>query len=616
MCGIFGYVGDVSLNIGPPTEIIRHRGPDAVGYLHCFLEDGDIYENVSQVERDGWRVSFGFRRLSIIDLSEKANQPFSNKEKGYHIIFNGEIYNYVELRNELQQLGHHFKTKSDTEVLLTAYIQWGTNCFERLNGMWAVCILDLANQKLVCSRDRFGIKPLFYYFNKRDQSFFVASELKQFFVAGVPKKLNEHLIRDFIDKNIIDHTTSTFYQNIFHLPAGNYIEYDLSAKQLGLTFRYWDLRVQNDYQGLDFAESKKRFRDLFLDSIKLRFRSDVPVGSCLSGGLDSSSIVSTAASIFDFPIHTFTSRFDIAKYDESTYVRHLASVFKNIDSHFCQLTEKTFEQEIDQVIFYQDEPFGAMSILAQWEVMKLAKTYKVPVLLDGQGGDEQLAGYRKFYAFYLKEKLANQHYGKFFNASYYLIKNREFNFFDIQQIKRYLGVSPNLNFYSDLGVNLPNQANIGLGTAKTMRERSKLDIEKFSFPPLLRFEDRNSMAFSIETRVPFMDYRLVEFLYSISADHKIRNGYTKAILRESLEGILPDKIRKRISKLGFATPQEVWMATSLKPYFRNYFSKMDNPYFQKEVILRDFEKFPKVNKLSASQFWRIFCFDKWYKLNF
>src|SRR5690606_10964934 len=266
----------------------------------------------------------------------------------------------------------------------------------------------------------------------------------------------------------------------------------------------------------------------FSESIRLRFRSDVPVGSCLSGGLDSSAIVSQAATLFHYHINTFTSRFDIKEFDESYYANLVVNKYANVRPHFCSLNEDILRSEIDKVIYYQDEPFATFGIMAQWEVMKLAKENNVVVLLDGQGGDEILGGYRKYYAFYLKELLQRMELASFIKSSYYLVRNKEFNFFNKEGFRRYLGGGQK-NYLSAHGSSLSAKAQIGLGSVSSMNAKSKEDIEYFSFPPLLRFEDRNSMAHSIEARVPFMDYRLVRLLYSLPPEYKIRNGFTKAI---------------------------------------------------------------------------------------
>jgi asparagine synthase (glutamine-hydrolysing) len=615
MCGIFGYVGDQHIDLKGATDIIKHRGPDSDGFLQYNIDSGSLVYQDSQID-SSWKENFllfGFRRLAIIDLNERANQPFSSADNKYHLVFNGEIYNYKELRSELEAIGYKFLTSSDTEVLLNAYVEWGIGAFKKLNGMWAVGILDIPNQKLICSRDRFGIKPFYYSFNTQKKSFCFGSEIKQLFKAGVKKEFNENILLDFLDKSIVDHSQETFYKNVFSLKPGSYMEMPLENITDKKSYTYWSLKDSPSYEVNNYEDATKQFKELFTDSVRLRFRSDVPVGSCLSGGLDSSSIVSTAADIFDFPIHTFTSRYDIKKYDESYYANLIHEKYKTTVPNYCQLDESLFLAEIDKVIYHQDEPFPSMSILAQWEVMKKAKEENVVVLLDGQGGDESLAGYRKFYAFYLKELLSQFKLGKFFKELIYLQRNKGFNFFDLKGIKRYLNISEQINYLSPKGKTLKSSANFGFSSAKTLQDRSRLDIEKFSFPPLLRYEDRNSMAFSIETRIPFMDYRLVEFLYSMPSEYKIRNGFTKAILRDAMVGILPEQIKDRVSKLGFATPQDIWMENGLRNHFISYFEKMRNPYLDHTTISSSFKSDSKKDK---DLFFRIYCFDRWYQTNF
>lgn len=617
MCGIFGYIGSKEIHLKGATDVIAHRGPDAEGFLGYEINGGIVRHGLGDCMKiAGPKVLFGFRRLSIIDLSHAADQPFSMPDKGLHLTFNGEIYNYLELRQELEAKGHIFLTHSDTEVLLHSYAEWGEDCVTHFNGMWAFAIIDERRNLVFCSRDRFGIKP-FYYANVSDE-FFWGSEIKQFFTAGVPKHINENVVRDFLDRAVTDHTTETFFKDIYQLKAGHSMIVPLpkgSEQVQPQIQQHWKLQADPQYANMSYEAAQQKFVELFSASIKLRFRSDVPVGSCLSGGLDSSSIVSQAATLLQHPIHTFTSRFDSPKFDESYYAKLVPQQYPNVQPHFCSLNEEILLREIDQLIYHQDEPFGTFGIMAQWEVMKLARKNNVTVLLDGQGGDELLGGYRKYYAFFLKELLQTGSLGLFAKNAYYLIKNKEFNFFHKEGIYRYLGLSGKRNYLSEKGRKLQPLANIGLGSATTMNDKAREDIEKFSYPPLLRYEDRNSMAHSIEARVPFMDYRLVQFIYSLPATFKIRNGYTKALLRDSLKGTLPNEIRTRISKLGFATPQSDWMAGSLNQYFQSYFSGMHNPYLDSAAIAADFKKFP-ASDMHSWDFSRFYVFDRWYKQHF
>ena len=609
MCGIFGYLGKKNIPFKECVDIIEHRGPDAEGFLQFYTRNNEKKRHANLPKEETNKILFGFRRLAIIDLEKRSDQPFDDHTGDYHIIFNGEIYNYKELRNELEKEGVSFNTESDTEVLLESYKRWGTKAFNKFNGMWAFAILDLRKRKVIVSRDRFGIKP-FHYFYSDSFGYCFASEIKQLKKAGVPIEMNSNLLVDYIENGIIDASDETFFKDIFRLTPGTYMSINIDTLEVTNKEKYWKLEVNQEYSELNYEESCSKFETLFIDSVQLRFRSDVPVGSCLSGGLDSSSIVGTAATINKDRINTFTSRFDYEDIDETKYVRMIHSKYDNLQGYFCELTSKEFLDQVDKVLFHQDEPFSTMSILAQWKVMELSKEKEVIVLLDGQGGDESLAGYRKYFAFYLKELLRSGRVFRFLKEFLFLVKNKEFNFFDLKGLKRYLGVkSKSIQGIVNRELVRGKESNFGIFSASTVRERSLLDILKFSIPPLLRYEDRNSMAHSIETRLPFLDYRVVEFLYSISSSYKIRKGMTKSILRDSMSKVLPKEIKNRISKLGFETPQDYWMNGELKGYFDEYFQKIENKYINKNKIKDILNSTKRDNRL----IFRIYCFDKWYK---
>jgi asparagine synthase (glutamine-hydrolysing) len=623
MCGIFGYIGFASLDLKKHTSLITYRGPDGEGYL-TMGEDWKIHLAESALEeswKPGFKTALGFRRLAIIDLAPSANQPFVLQEHHCAIIFNGEIYNYIELRDQLTKLGQTFQTASDTEVLLRSYLQWGEKCVTQFNGMWAFAIADFEKKKLFCSRDRFGIKPFFYHTNHLGTELVFGSEIKQIHSTGVNKKINENILSDFLVSSVNDHTADTFFQGVHHLPAGCNLSVDLAlvmkTKRLKIQIqRYWNLTPNEDDGKLTYPDACRRFSELFESSVRLRFRSDVPVGTCLSGGLDSSSIVCLAAKRLKVPVHSFTSNSSEKQFDESTYVKIVGEMYPKIQQKYCSLNEDIFLSELEKVIFHQDEPFGTLSILAQWEVMKLAKKHGVSVLLDGQGGDEILAGYRKYYAFFLKELLHRCRFGKFFQEGIFLLKNKELAFFNKEGIFRYFGLKRHVvGFLSEQGKRLPAHANIYLSSANSLREKSRHDVEMYSFPPLLRYEDRNSMAHSIEARVPFMDFRLVQFLHSLPSEYLIRKGYTKSILRDALVSDLPTAIRLRRSKLGFATPQSIWMGKKLNQHFKSYFQQMDNPYLNAKVINSEFEKYPG-SLLDSFDFSRFYIFDRWFQIHF
>lgn len=615
MCGIFGYIGYHSPILKKAVDIIKHRGPDSEGYLMYDTLSGKTTKYITGWDSyEGRKLLLGFRRLAIIDLEVEANQPLSSEDGDYHIVFNGEIYNYIELRVELSSQGVKFSTNSDTEVLLKSYIFWGVECLNKFNGMWAFAIIDKKRNTLFCARDRFGVKP-FYYAKINSTSLVFGSEIKQLIKAGIQPKVNEKVLRDYLEKSIMDHTAHTFYKDVYALLPGNYFEINLKNEDISIIpIKYYDLSNRSSFYQSSYDDAKEQFRTLFFDSVMLRLRSDVPVGSCLSGGLDSSSIVSVASCINKGNLHAFTSQFDIAEVDESNYVKMVSDKYASVKNHFCSLSEKKILYEFDEVLWHQDEPFGSMSIMSQWEVMKLSKKNEVKVLLDGQGGDEILGGYRKYYAFHLKEQLLKGNYWRFTKDSLLLLLNPEFNFFNSEGIRRYLIKKSFSNLFSEKTKSLELTSDIHLSASSTVRDRSLLDIQKYSYPPLLRYEDRNSMAWSLETRVPFMDYRIVEFLIGMPSNYLIRDGFTKALMRDGLKGILPEGIRLRKSKLGFAAPQEQWMSSSLFSHFKNYFSKIDNPYINKLSLIKEFEKF-KINKKNSNVFFRIYCFDRWFQNN-
>ena len=614
MCGIFGYIGKSNIDVKSAVDEIIHRGPDGESFFTYDIRNDIRYNYVEHLNEGADRVYLGFRRLAIIDISSQSDQPFSRADLGLTIVFNGEIYNYIELREELILKGYNFNTASDTEVLLCAYHFWKEECLSKFNGMWSFLILDQKRNKLFCARDRFGVKP-FYFFQDSNQ-IILCSEIKQIFQLNIKKSINENVIRDYLEKSLVDHTAETFYSGVYSLMGGHMFTVDLNEIKTIKPIEWYKIRLITNSN--NFSENVNIFRNIFKKALEFRFRSDVPVGACLSGGLDSSSIVSYSASIFNgIDINVFNARFKDKEYDESYFADLVVDKYDNVLMNFCSLKPVQISELLAKVLYHQDEPFSDFGIFSQWEVMRLANEKGVPVLLDGQGGDELLAGYRKYYAFYLKELLRNLSFFTFTKELFFLIKNKQFKFFDKEGIKRYLNLSSSNKALSERTLNLNSEIDFGVGMSKSLVDCSIQDIKYFSFPPLLRYEDRNSMAFSIETRVPFMDYQLVEFSLGLPAESKIKNGYTKYILRESMIGILPEEIRKRISKLGFSTPQAEWLKNNieLRDYFMNYFKKMNNPYLNVGFILNDFMNYPN-SKLTSTEFSKYLIFDFWYQMNF
>ena len=608
MCGLYGYIGNYQIDLAKAIEPIHHRGPDANGYWIHHRGMDKISKDVALGAELGSKVALGFKRLAIIDLQEHSNQPFIDALNNFVIVFNGEIYNYLEIRKELEQEGVRFRTKSDTEVLLASYINWGTNCFERFNGMWACLIYDKLKEQIVLSRDRFGIKPLHYFQFKNEIHVF--SEIKQIFgYADFNIEMNPNVLRDYLESGVLDASNETFYKGVYSFPPSHFAILNLNGQLSINPQRYWDLK--NAPLDLTYSEAIKRFKELFTQSVELRFRADVPVGACLSGGLDSSSIVSLSGHLGK-KINTFSVDNRDPQLSEIQYVKEVVGKYESLNSKVTYNEENDLDL-LSKILSIQDEPISGLGVIAQWRVMKLAADNKVTVLLDGQGGDEILGGYRKYLFFYLKELLRKGKILSFTRESLSFLRDKEFNLFDKEGVRRYLNKTNVDEYLSPTALSLEKKHNIGISGASGFAQKSYEDIYFYSYPQLLRYEDRNSMAFSLESRMPFLDYRLVEFVYSLPSTYKLRKGFTKAILRDSMKGILPDSVRLRRSKLGFATPEKEWMQNVHRSYFLDYFKNMSNPYINTERLYFDFEQ--RSIKLDYKSLLRIFLFDYWYQLS-
>lgn len=550
MCGICGIIrfdenkakaSDLALMM----QKQKHRGPN----------DESIF-----IDKN---IGFGFVRLSIIDLSLAGRQPMHDKSGRYTLIFNGEIYNYIELREDLIAKGISFESKTDTEVLLNMYIVYGEECLNKLNGMFAFAIYDCVSGEIFAARDRFGVKP-FYYFQD-DKQFIFASEIPSILaVYNKKNKENKQAIFDYLAFNRTDQNESTFFEDIFKLQHGHY----LTIKNKQITIKKWyDLAEKIKIKAVDIDE----YRKLLTDAVSIRMRSNVPVGVCLSGGLDSSSITSILTNILNFKdIHTFSAIYEKGdRADESAFINLYKDSLQNM--HFITPTFESLLNDLNQFINIHAEPIPSTGPYAQYCVMKLAKN-DVTVTLDGQGADEALGGYHYFYGFYFKDLLQSFKIVKLFTEIFYYLKAHKslygiktFIYFLMpEKTKTKLRINErgylDTDFVNDiLKLGKSNITN-NLYASKSLKE-ALLNHFEFKLEHLLKWNDRNSMAFSIESRTPFLDYRLVEYTLSVNSDAIINKGYTKSILRESLKGILPEKIRVRTDKVGFATPQDEWFRT-------------------------------------------------------
>lgn len=582
-------------------NIMKHRGPDDDG---TFVEDN---------------AGFGFVRLSIIDLSVGGHQPMFSKDNRYVIVFNGEIFNYIEIRDELKREGHIFTTGTDTEVLLTSYIKWGEDCLNHFNGMWAFAIYDRLEKTVFASRDRFGIKP-FYYLLK-DDFFAFASEIPPLLslLAGKPSP-DYQSIFDYLVFNRTDQTENTFFNEIKKLQHGH----NLTLFDSRITINKWYNLRERVTRTIGFSEPAE-FRELFCSAVGLRLRSDVPVGVCLSGGLDSSSIVSVLLKDQNKQdLNTFSAVYNKNQIgDESEYIEEYAPLLDKM--FYTTPSAETLRADLNSFIIAHAEPIPSTSPYAQFKVMELAKG-NVVVTLDGQGADEELAGYHYFFGFYFKDLLKRLRFAKLFREIInYLDKHRSF-----YGIKTFLFFLMPVKFRTHIRIrekaylethfikNFGQTNNIAgnLYGAVNLNDALLRHFE-FKLEHLLKWEDRNSMWFSLEARVPFLDYRLVERILATPADLIIKNGMTKHILRESMKGVLPEKIRLRRDKMGFGTPQDEWFRTN--EWQKIIFDILNSKSFSErnlidpEKALKKYQKHISNKSNDSKEIWKWIHLELWFR---
>jgi asparagine synthase (glutamine-hydrolysing) len=598
--------------------ILRHRGPDDFGY---YKDD---------------KVELVFNRLSIIDLSENAHQPMSNEKGDIWLIFNGEVYNYLELSNELKLRGHKFKSNSDSEVVIHAYEEFGIDCQLKFNGMWSFVIYDKRKNKLFCSRDRFGEKPFYYYIDNNKIIF--ASEIKAILKAGVKAEPNEKQVFNYLAYAQLDTSSETMFRDIFQILPAHYMVIENGSSNIA---RYWGLKNEKNKDDLLIGEEEllSRFRDLFFSSIKLRLRSDVPLGILLSGGLDSSAIVSSINYIFkeeNLPLHqikTFTASYKKEQIDESAYAKEVVRGTNIPNILVFPNSNRNIGKDIEKVIYQQDEPTQSMTVFAHWYLMEEIKKHDIKVIISGQGSDEMLGGYLEvFMGYYLKDLLLNCRYSKYIDEVKQLKRKSHMPYkiiilqFMKALVSRRLGLIIK-SYFRDRGISFLKPEFVknnwkSYDYRPTMTKYSNLNEGLFrlftreSLPLILHYEDRNSMAFSIEQRTPFLDYRLVEFLFGLSNKQKIDGGISKVILRKALKDILPRMIINRYSKLGFAVPQANWIK-EMGDYIKDILGSID---FQQRVYWDS----AKVRILCSDQLnnnteispflWRVIACEIWHKV--
>lgn len=569
MCGIVGFIYKDRKKtaeyekIKKMAERIAHRGPDAEG---TFV-DGPL--------------AFGHRRLSIVDLSDSGNQPMFSHDKKLCIVFNGEIYNYIEIKRELLSRGAQFFNQTDTEVILEAYRFWGTKCVERFNGMWSFCIYDKEKELLFLSRDRFGVKPLYYLW--RNDVFVFASEAKAILAAFPEENIPSYtMVYRFIQGIPEDRDSLSFYRNIKIFPKSGCMIYSFQSGKIW-EWKYWDVDEKLFYdRWIKGKDPLQTFKILIEDAVKIRLRADVEVGACLSGGLDSSTIVGICAKKNHIKMHTFSSVYLDKDCNEKEYI-DMVNQFAGTIPHFIYPEKESLIQSFQKIIFHHDGPNYGASLYSQYSVFQGIYGH-VKVVLDGQGADELFAGYIPYYAHYLKdilnksgirakleaiklisilktewpsmishihsdvlfETLGEKFFKKLWKQdlpSKAAMSSRLFQLFT----KEFLAKADQEIYYTEYNIS----GNLNTKLCK--------DVLRDSIPALLHNEDGNSMAFSIESRLPFLDYRIVEFALALNGEYKIKNEWTKWIIRKSCKKYLPEKVAKRKNKMGFPAPFSRWL---------------------------------------------------------
>ena len=582
------------------SAAIAHRGPD----------DENYYTSPN--------VSLAYRRLAIIDR-EKGNQPIFNEDGTKVIVYNGEVYNFRKLRERIEA-NHTFKTNSDTEVILHLYEELGEEAIVLLNGMFAFAIYDSQADRLLLARDRFGIKPLYYLVE--DGRLLFASEIKALLHYKRPEP-NEEQIYQYLVYRLHDHNEETFFSGIKRLLPGTLLTYEGGEVAIK---RYWEPNFESAVD-LSEAELSERFERLFLDSVRSQLVGEVPIGSCLSGGLDSSSIVAAISRLIGESIperavvgerqKTFSAVFPGEVNDETAYIDRLTADIE-VEQQLITPQRGDLWPELEKIVYHQDEPFVSTGLFAQWEVMKAA-SQKVTVLLDGQGADELLAGYTPYYFVYLRQLLKERRLFRF--AKEFVLSLDILLFASFEQIKRRLGMAKAIDPETLLAGSFAERSRTPppmVPCKDDLNKRLWEDITVRSLPPLLRYEDKNSMAFSIESRVPFLDNDLVDFILALPPSLKIKNGWSKYIMRRAMRDYLPGKIRNRRWKVGFTTPETSWMRAEKDRVLEIFASSSfrSRPYFDVEKVREAFEWFVEGKTNESLVFWRILNVELWLRVFF
>jgi asparagine synthase (glutamine-hydrolysing) len=602
MCGIVGFNWEDQRQIQLLASLLNHRGPEQEGY---HVADG---------------VSIGHKRLRIIDLSEKGRQPIYNEDKTICISFNGEIFNFEQIKSELEKLGHRFESHTDTEVIVHGYEQWGTEVLQRLNGQFAFCVFDRKKKTLFLARDRAGIKPLYYY--SKDGRFIFGSELKVFIKSDIKKEISRHALDYYL---LFGNTPfeQSILEDVKKLPAAHYLIYDMADRKIQKCERYWDVSFDDQ---LDCGEDelKRQIRARIEQSVRMQLISDVPLGAFLSGGVDSSIIVSIMRKYVK-ELNTFSIRFDRADYNESHYAKIVSDKFQTIH-HEIGFNAANVRELIGELPYYYDEPFGDPSMIPTSLVCKVARQH-VTVSLSGTGGDEIFGGYPRYNRFHMVKHLNHLPTAAKFLLRQGVVAAHEFfkiegyhrwlEFFGRQQPDHviYLQMFNSMFPAKDQGIEMLSRYDYYKKYFRydDITNAMNCDIHEYLPDDLLVKEDRASMAVTLEARVPFLDHEFMEFAAKIPPRFKIRRGQKKYILKKAYEDILPHEILYR-PKQGFGVPLQHYFRNELRDYTASEmfdFNAVD--YYDKKRLMEIWQMHQTAKWDYSRLFWNILMFNLWYK---
>jgi len=664
MCGITGIVDfnkglEVLTVTKSMADAIKHRGPDDEGYVF-FNEEDMVIAGGKDTARDVWEsnlpysskqnientngsysLGLGHRRLSILDLSAAGHQPMCTDDGRFWITYNGEIYNYLELAEELTSKGHQFKTNTDTEVLLHAYLEWGHECVDKFNGMWAFVIYDKTENKLFGSRDRFGVKPFYYIHN--DNYFAFASEQKALLkIPSFEKQLNSTAVYDYLVLGKSEMEKESFFKGIMELPPSHSFSFDLKTKNFK-EWKYYSLSFNSGWERINkntLSDYTEEINHLIFNAINIRLRSDVSVGTCLSGGLDSSSIVCVINKLLSEQVleqvgqkqKVFTAGYDDPAIDESSWAEMVVNQTKT-SWHRVYPNPDDFILEFEDMVYAQDIPSFSAATYAQYKVMQLASENGVKVTLDGQGCDELFGGYAVHFTSYMAEAIKRGAIGTV-GANLMNLGN---NFADPAIITRYPANVLMANLFSTYFKNrgfrnrkkefqyVENNfwdehkerlAYLFHSIPTSLNQLLHTQLTGPDLKVLLKAGDRNSMRFSVESRVAFSDdINLIEYVFGIPSSYKVKNGTSKYLLRESMKNILPKEIVQRKNKLGFDTPEKKWF-NHLEPQLREIVSTQQQDGFIKwEELNKNWDQlFKEAMNTSTIRLWRLINFALWKKV--